>query len=144
MDTWALGYAVALGELSLSAVMREELLWLLERPLRIEGSPAGFCVDPVALLGIFLACLALQDEVDVDLAKWSGEVLDVSQQSQPATGGELLAHVAGGLGEPIDLREEASNADVRLALHDRDLVRRTPAQRATDEVTVVLSSARTL
>ncbi|HBP21791.1 MAG TPA: hypothetical protein DEA08_28905 [Planctomycetes bacterium] len=134
----ALGYAVALGELSLSAVMREELLWLLERPLRIEGSPAGFCVDPVALLGIFLACLALQDEVDLDLAKWSGQVLSVSQQSQASDWwSELLAHVARGLGEPIDLREEASNADVRLALHDRDLVRRTPVQRATDEVTVV-------
>ena len=134
----ALGFAVALGDLSFSAALREELLWLIERPVKIEGSPAGFCLDPVALLGILLACVGLQEETDLDLGTWSNDVLEVRRQSQASDWwSELFAHLSARLGNSLELSEEPANADVRLALGSLDLLRRTPSQHAADEVVVV-------
>ncbi len=126
-DVAVLGYAAdaAVLDEELRQILRGGLAWLCGRSPEIDGEPAGFFADAVALLGVALGARALGDDANRAAADW---MLKFTPRAATLPSVEtwqkclLVAalHVVGR--DTGELPREAGTADVRTALRARGVL----------------------
>lgn len=127
-DVAILGFAAAsnlLKESELNALL-EGLAWVSGREPLLDGRLQGFCTDAVALLGIVLGVIVLDDKVATyQVREWLNRFIEKSFQSRLDDWQKcLLVSVCqlGDLSVQRPISDASSLADIRVALRSRDVL----------------------
>lgn len=118
-------------------LLERRLEWLAGRNPNMGGSPAGFCSDSIALLGVALGVQAIgRDALTGGVATWLDGFSGTSFNSPRFPERDKLFAAAAlrlvGAGVVIEVSAADDVSDVRVALRARGLL--SPTHRATDEV----------
>lgn len=138
-DVAALGFAADAGKINGGPdVLRNDLEWLAGTSPFINNTPAGVSVDPVALLGITVGAKALHDPDALDKVRdWISSFISTSYEMRNAElWHKCLFAAAQRVVEAtpeLELPEERSVADVRVALSNKGLLSLDPSARTEDE-----------
>jgi hypothetical protein len=114
----------------------QRLEWLAGRNPNLGGSPAGFCSDPIALLGVALGAQAIGcGALTGGIAAWLDGFSGASFNSQRVPGRDKLFAAAAlrsvGAKVVIDVADTDEISDVRVTLRARGLL--PPVHKVTDE-----------
>lgn len=138
-DVAALGFAADAGKINGGPdVLRDDLEWLAGTSPFINNTPAGVSVDPVALLGITVGAKALGDPDTLQkIRDWISSFISTSYEMRNAElWHKCLFAAAQRVIEAtpeLEMPEERSVADVRVALINKGLLSSATATRTEDE-----------
>ncbi|KAJ3058499.1 hypothetical protein HK102_010471, partial [Quaeritorhiza haematococci] len=142
-DVAVLGYAADAWRSNFAHrdLLERRLEWLAGRNPNMGGNPAGFCSDPIALLGVALGAQAIGRGALTDgIAAWLDGFSGASFNSPRVPGRDKLFAAASlrsvGAKVVIDVPDADEVSDVRVALRARGLL--PPVHKITDEAEAVL------
>lgn len=142
-DVAVLGYAADAWRSNFAHrdLLERRLEWLAGRNPNMGGSPAGFCSDPIALLGVALGAQAIGRGALTDgIAAWLDGFSGASFNSPRVPGRDKLFAAAAlrsvGAKVVIDVPDADEVSDVRVALRASGLL--PPVHKITDEAEAVL------
>lgn len=141
----ALGYAAQRMSpaCAFRAELCEALTWLSQRPMTMVTTPAGFVLDPVALLGIANGVRCSGDsEIERSMAAWMARVMTARANLPVAEVWERCLIAAVGyllrLPHALEVPNAPSVADCRLVLRARGALPAThSADNRADEVSLL-------
>jgi CHAT domain len=138
-DVATLGFAADAGKINGGPdVLRDDLEWLAGTSPFINNTPAGVSVDPVALLGITVGAKALGDPNTLkNVRDWISSFISTSYEMRNAElWHKCLFATAQRVVEAtpeLEIPEERSVADVRVALVNKGLLSLAPDKKTEDE-----------